>query len=67
MAKRLATAHQLAELISGRIRGVSVIIQSDPVCGWKASLVVSPSQVIALNGELMQIVGDLREQFDLAE
>jgi hypothetical protein len=72
MAPRIDLLECLADVFVGgvlstRLRGVSVIIQSDPVCGWKASLVVSPSQVIALNGELQQIVGDLHEQFDLAE
>jgi hypothetical protein len=67
MAKRLATAFQLKQMISERMRGATVLIQRDAMYGWTANLIASPAQVISLNAELQQILDDLRSQYDLAE
>jgi hypothetical protein len=67
MAKRLATSHQLEQMISDRMRGASVFVQRDPIYGWTANLIASPSQILALNAELQQIVDALRGQFDLTQ
>ena len=67
MAKRSATSHQLEQMISDRMGGASVFVRRDTIHGWTATLVASPSQILALNAELQQIVDALRGQFDLAK
>ena len=67
MAKRLATSHQLEQMISEQMRGASVFVRRDTIHGWTATLVASPSQILALDSELQQIVDALRGQFDLAK
>ena len=67
MAKRLATSYQLEQLISERMRGARVFVQRDPIYGWSANLIASPSQIVSLNAELQQIVDGLREEFELVD
>ena len=67
MAKRLATSHQLEQMISEQMRGASVFVRRDTIHGWTATLIASPSQILALDSELQQIVDALRGQFDLAK
>ena len=67
MAKRSATSHQLEQMISAQMRGASVFVRRDAVLGWTATLIASPSQILALNAELEHIVDTLRGQFDLAK
>ena len=67
MAKRSATSHQLEQMISERMGGAGVFVRRDAVLGWTATLVASPSRILALNDELQQIVDALRGQFDLAK
>ncbi|UPJ57930.1 hypothetical protein [Bradyrhizobium sp. 192] len=65
--KAKATAHQLEEITSQRMRGCRVIIHRDPMYGWGANLIASPAQAISLNGELQQIVAELRYRYDLSD
>ena len=67
MAKRLATSHQLEQMISEQMLGASVFVRRDTIHGWTATLIASPSQILALDSELQQIVDALRGQFDLAK
>jgi hypothetical protein len=67
LTKTKATAHELEEIISQRMRGCRVIIYREPMYGWGANLIASPARVISLNGELQEIVAELRNLYDLSD
>ena len=67
MAKERKTAEQLAVLIVQQLNigGVIIKVMRHLVDGWSAVAIVEPSQTIAVQVEVENIVSELRRHYDL--
>jgi hypothetical protein len=65
--KQLRTAKELEVVIKARsnIGGITVVVNPDPVYGWRAKVISAPAQVIGAEQIVDGIAAELRLLYDL--
>jgi hypothetical protein len=65
--KEQKTATELAELVAGRmnIGSGQLKVHSDPACGWRATVMTEPSELIEGQRRADEIAAELRENYEL--